>query len=109
MKQTVYNRYRSEIYRIGWRLQYRTKKIRKRENRFDLELAAPTFTDFSDTKVVIEQLLSTLSRQEQAILKKIYWEGLTEAEVARQLKISQQGVNKWKKKLIQRLSRTMNY
>ncbi|WP_235847724.1 hypothetical protein [Paenibacillus tuaregi] len=34
-------------------------------------------------------------------------ENRTEKEVACQLKISQQAVSKWKKKMIQQLSRTM--
>ncbi|MCG7379343.1 hypothetical protein MH215_20285 [Paenibacillus sp. ACRSA] len=36
-------------------------------------------------------------------------EGYTEADVARQLEISQQAVNRWKNKMLKRLSQTVNF
>jgi RNA polymerase sigma factor (sigma-70 family) len=109
VQQSEYNRYKTEIYRIGWRLQYRAKKIKRQENSYDDKLAVPSFTESSDNKIAAEQLISMLSPYERSILQKIYLEGLTEAEVARQLNISQQGVHKWKRKLIQRLSQIANF
>ncbi|WP_445322068.1 terminase gpP N-terminus-related DNA-binding protein [Paenibacillus sp. FSL M7-0420] len=38
----------------------------------------------------------------------LYLQGMTEDEVAAQLKMSQQGVNKWKRKMLQQLSQTVN-
>ncbi|WP_074084293.1 MULTISPECIES: sigma factor-like helix-turn-helix DNA-binding protein [Paenibacillus] len=109
MEQSEYNRYKTEIYRIGWRLQYRAKKIRRREHGFDREFPAPSFTELSDNKVAVEQILRTLSSYERTILQKIYLEGLSEAEVAHQFNITQQGVNKCKRKLLQNLSQTANF
>lgn len=109
MEQSEYTRYKTEIYRIGWRLQYRAKKIRRSETNYDRDLPAPSFTESSDNKVVVEQLFRSLSLYEKSILQKIYLEGLSEAEVAHQLNISQQGVNKCKRKLLQNLSRTVNF
>nr|WP_233167845.1 hypothetical protein [Paenibacillus roseus] len=40
---------------------------------------------------------------------RLYIQEQTESEVARQLNLSQQAVNKWKRKMIQQLSRTVNF
>lgn len=109
MEQSEYNRYKTEIYRIGWRLQYRAKKLRGHEQSYERDLPAPSFTESSDNRVVVEQIFRTLSLHERLILQKIYLEGLSEAEVAHQLNISQQGVNKCKRKLLQNLSQTTNF
>ncbi|MEC0106956.1 helix-turn-helix domain-containing protein [Paenibacillus taichungensis] len=39
---------------------------------------------------------------------KLYIEGYSEKEVASQMNISQQAVNKWKKKMLKHLSETVN-
>ncbi|WP_349255609.1 sigma factor-like helix-turn-helix DNA-binding protein [Paenibacillus sp.] len=38
----------------------------------------------------------------------IYFQDRTEKEIAAELNMSQQGVNKWKRKAMQKLSRTMS-
>ncbi|QTH40918.1 sigma-70 family RNA polymerase sigma factor [Cohnella sp. LGH] len=108
-QQTMYERYKREIYRIGWRLQYRTKKIKKRERPIsEYEFASTAFTNSSDDKILIEQYMNKLPNNGKLILQKIYIEGHTEVEVARQLNMSQQAVNKWKLKMIQQLSKIVN-
>lgn len=42
------------------------------------------------------------------IIDKLYMQGVTESEVAKQLEMSQQAVSKWKKKMLHQLSQTMN-
>ncbi|MCM3175726.1 MULTISPECIES: sigma factor-like helix-turn-helix DNA-binding protein [unclassified Paenibacillus] len=42
------------------------------------------------------------------ILHKIYFQGYTEAEVASHLNISQQAVNKWKRKMLNLLSQKVS-
>jgi len=99
--QTAYERYRAEIYRIGWRIQYKAKKIRNRElPLLEHEAVKEDFTVASDQALTLEPLLATLSDTGQRVMRKLYWEGLTEAEVARQLNISQQAVNQWKRKML---------
>lgn len=106
---TVYERCKHEIYRIGWRVQYRARKLRSRECSFlDYTQADAGFMASSEEKILVRELMETLPVQGKLILYKLFFQDLTEAEVARQLRISQQGVNKWKRKMISQLSRTMN-
>jgi RNA polymerase sigma factor (sigma-70 family) len=105
---SIYEHYKTEIYRIGWRLQYRAKKIRSRECSIDdHNPSTPDFTVVSDEKLIVQQLFATLTPQERSLLIKIYFQNLSEAEIAKQYHISQQAVNKWKRKMIQKLSQTM--
>jgi len=106
-QQTIFELYQSEIYRIAWRLQYKARTIRKRENVLnEIEFAEHSFTTTAENRIFIQQLLNTLPSQGKTILLKLYMEDQTEAEVASQLNISQQAVNKWKKKMLQQLSQT---
>ncbi|MNH43845.1 sporulation sigma factor SigF [compost metagenome] len=58
---------------------------------------------------MIEQIIDTLPPRGQIIINQLYLQDRTQAEVAQHLKMSQQGVNKWKNKMIQKLSQTVNY
>ncbi|OBA07233.1 hypothetical protein A9P44_10195 [Paenibacillus polymyxa] len=106
----VYKYFKREIYRIGWRLQYREKKIRNREcSLHNNDPSCENFSTLVEEKIWIKQILSGLPKKGELIIKKLYLEGLTEAEVAEQLHISQQAVSKWKRKMIQKLFQTANY
>ena len=108
--QTAYERYKTEIYRIGWRLQYRAKKLKKNECILvDQVIPQNSFASNVIDKIVVEQLLDSIPENGINVLKKIYLEGYTEADVARQLEISQQAVNRWKNKMLKRLSQTVNF
>ncbi|MGP3788496.1 sigma factor-like helix-turn-helix DNA-binding protein [Paenibacillus sp. 1A_MP2] len=108
-QQTVYERYRKEIYRIGWRVQYRAKKIKYRELPiFEDEAIKGDFTFFSENKIMAEQLISSLPDIGKNVLSKIYLEGYKESEVALKLNISQQAVNKWKRKMLNLLSQKIS-
>ncbi|MEI2397094.1 MULTISPECIES: sigma-70 family RNA polymerase sigma factor [Paenibacillus] len=105
--QTVYERYRNELCRIGWRVQYRAKKAGRLESPlFDNIQAGTNFTQASENKIMIEQLTEGLPAFEKSILYNLYLEGYSEAEVAKQFNMSQQAVSKWKKKIIHQLSQT---
>lgn len=108
-QQSLYERYKSEVYRIGWRLQYRAKIIRKRECSFyGIEPSAPNYTTSIENEILVRQLIEPLPPFGKIILYKLYIQDQTESEVARQLKMSQQAVNKWKRKMIKKLSQTVN-
>ena len=107
---TMYDQLKREIYRIGWRIQYRAKNIRRRECSFSIaEHLGQSITSQSENRILVQQLLNNLSSSVgRTILFKVYIQDLKETEVARQLNISQQAVNKWKRKMLQELLRTLN-
>lgn len=103
-QKTSFERYRKEIYRIGWRLQYKVRKTRNQEFPiFESEQLEEDFTLTSENKVVVRYLLDVLPDNGKSILDKIYLQGFTEAEVAKQLNISQQAVNRCKRKMLSQL------
>ncbi|AIQ62785.1 hypothetical protein PSTEL_06395 [Paenibacillus stellifer] len=107
---SAYDDYKKEIYRIGWKVQYKARKVRTREfPLFDNLPNDQNFTTYSETKIWIEELLNQLPSQGRIILDKIYLQDMTENEVANELHISQQAVSKWKKKMIQTLSQIVNF
>ncbi|WP_342190364.1 sigma factor-like helix-turn-helix DNA-binding protein [Paenibacillus macquariensis] len=90
-------------------MQYRAKIIKKRECSFyGIESTVPNFTYSTENKILVQQLINTLPPYGKIILYKLYIQDQTESEVARQLQMSQQAVNKWKRKMIQQLSQTAN-
>jgi RNA polymerase sigma factor (sigma-70 family) len=74
----------------------------------DIRPAQRDETEEMINRLSVEQLLNTLPTKGKVILQKIYLQEMTEAEVAAQLHMSQQGVNKWKQKMLQQLSQTAN-
>ncbi|WP_006520624.1 sigma factor-like helix-turn-helix DNA-binding protein [Desulfoscipio gibsoniae] len=67
------------------------------------------FTEHSDKKILIQQLLDSIpSDIRKRIIYEIYFDNKTEAQVAREMNISQQVVNKWKKKALQSLCRKLS-
>ncbi|MCM3131013.1 MULTISPECIES: sigma factor-like helix-turn-helix DNA-binding protein [unclassified Paenibacillus] len=107
--QTPYQRYRQEIYRIGWRVQYRAKKIKNNELPiFEIDSNKDDFTCQTEDRVIVMQLINDLPTNGQYIIEKIYLQGFSEAEVAQQLNISQQAVNKWKKKMLRHISQKVS-
>ncbi|MBX4151109.1 hypothetical protein K1X09_27750 [Paenibacillus lautus] len=53
-------------------------------------------------------IIGFIAPQGRTIIYKLFIEDLTEVEVAKQLHISQQAVNRWKRKMIQKLSQIAN-
>lgn len=103
---------RNIIKRAAWRLQYRQRVLRKQEG---VEL-----NDFYNvpTKDAFEAVISDISfnyiisnldsDKGKYILISIYQHYYKEDEVAKKLKISQQAVNKWKKKSLRYLKETID-
>lgn len=109
-QKTVYEQYRKEVYRIAWRVQYKAKVVKKRECSFnEFEPAISSFASSSDNKMLIRQLIRDLpSSTGRTIIYKLYLQDKTEREVALELNMTQQGVSKWKRKMIRELSRMMS-
>lgn len=110
-QKITYEHLKVQVDRISWRIQYRAKTVRKREYSFyDVEYIqkGSCFTDDSENRMLVEQLINTLPLQGKLIIFKLYVQDQTESEVALQLNISQQAVNKWKRKMIEQLSQTMS-
>lgn len=110
--QTAFERVQGEVHRIGWRIQYRAKTLKRRECTFyDLErmYTKVNFTDQAENRMLVEQLINTLPPQGKIIIYKLYIQDQTESEVARELNISQQAVNRWKRRMINQLSQTVSF
>lgn len=111
-QQTAYERVKGEVHRIGWRIQYRAKTMKRREHSFyDMEHIhmKDRFTDRSENRMLLEQLMETLPHQGKVIIYRLYLQDQTESEVARQLNMSQQAVNRWKQRMIRQLSQIVNF
>lgn len=109
-QKLIVERYRKEVYRIGWRLQYYNKKIFHNEAQgLDFTFIQQDFTDTSIKNIWIQNEFSRLPDKGRTILHKLYIEDLSEVEVAKQLQMSQQAVSKWKKKMLHQLSQMMSF
>ena len=101
-----YEFYKKELRRIAWGLQYRSKVTLKRERQLKLDIiTGSSFLDEADSKLFVNQLINSLeSPKARQILTKIYVENKSEKEIASEMNITQQGVNKWKRKSLKLLS-----
>lgn len=103
--------YKQCLKRAAWRLQYKAKAQNYRES---MPLLENSFTDIKFESEIISQLyvnelLSTIkSPKEKYIIDRIFIQGAIEKEVSKELKISQQGVNKWKRKALKNLRMKIN-
>ncbi|NGP46747.1 hypothetical protein G4V62_18015 [Bacillaceae bacterium SIJ1] len=91
---------KTEIKRIAWRLQYRQRKIFRNEYSHALDHLSfsydPSVGIFNS--IFVREIIQSLScHVERYLLIRIYLDQATEKEVALELKMSQQWVNKWKK------------
>lgn len=112
-KKSIFQAYQTEIYRIGWRLQYKAKKIRNHEFTYEDAVLnhsslQTNFTTQAENRILVNELIGGLPPKGRLILHKLYIQDQTEAEVSKELNLSQQAVNKWKRKMIQQLSQTVN-
>ncbi|WP_458120918.1 sigma factor-like helix-turn-helix DNA-binding protein [Paenibacillus sp. Z6-24] len=102
--------YRQRLRQASWRMQYRTK-TRLYHEKFPLNEQISSFSVQSDdiNLILLQEWIHTLpSEQGRTIITGLYLEGKSEQELAAQLQISQQAVNRWKRKSLQFLSRTNN-
>jgi DNA-directed RNA polymerase specialized sigma subunit len=108
---TLVEQYRKKLYRIAWRIQYRARVQTNHE--FVMEkneaVATPSFTDSANSKIYTLQLINSLpSEIGKNIIFDLYILDKTEAQIARELKLSQQAVNKWKRKMLRQLSQMLS-
>ncbi|KEO75987.1 sigma-70 family RNA polymerase sigma factor [Paenibacillus sp. FSL M7-0802] len=103
--------YRRELYRIAWRMQYHTKRNRKREISLESKpnLFQTSFSEESDNKIMMQSYINRLrSEVGKKVIYEIYINDKTEGQVAKELHITQQAVNKWKKKALHDLCQMMS-
>lgn len=106
----TYRHYQQELRRIAWRLQYRARVKHTREMALKIEIVmGSNFTEQSDSKLFIHELLSSLtSDKARHIISEIYIHDKSEKEVALDMQLTQQGVNKWKRNSLKTLSQKLN-
>ncbi len=103
MESDMIEFYRGELKRIAWRLQYKARMKSKRELPLKYNLIhSDSFTKHLENKIFVQQLIDSIpSDTGKKIIYEIYINDKTEAQVAREINISQQAVNKWKRKILQ--------
>lgn len=68
------------------------------------EIAGASKEENLETKILMQDLIKNIcNNKEKKFIKMLYYEGKTEAEIARELKISGQAVNQYKNILLQKL------
>jgi len=109
-ESNVIDFYRRELKRIAWRLQYKARVKLKREFPLKPNLShRDSFTEHSDNKMLIQHLINSIpSDTGKKIIYEIYFNNKTEAQVAREMNISQQAVHKWKIKILQSLCQKLS-
>ncbi|OHX44768.1 hypothetical protein [Cytobacillus oceanisediminis] len=92
------------LKRAAWRIQYKIKTVKNKEIEMEDSIPLGITQNFEDeviSRIFIEELLSSIPNlRNRCIIRKIILEGYTEKEVASDLNISQQAVNKCKRKAI---------
>ncbi len=99
--ELLFEQCRKLLKQAAWRLQYHARVQQLRELPTSSEFNEATFN--FDEKVVsdifVQELIKTIKNVKcRYIIEKIATEGMTEKDLAIQLGISKQGVNKWKRK-----------
>ncbi|AJE54237.1 hypothetical protein RE92_24930 (plasmid) [Paenibacillus polymyxa] len=98
--------YRTELKRLAWRLHYHVKKEQNNEALYNFEtfLSIPNFSKESESNLFMSQLLNSLSStMGKEIIYRLFILEEKEKEVAEALQITQQAVNRWKRKMLQEM------
>lgn len=104
--KTIQERYRAELKKLAWRLQYRCKVTSNREYSmvFDLN-SIESFENQCVSNFHVQEIFQLIPNEVgKKVIHSIYLEGKSEKKVADELNITQQAVNKWKKKTLKMLS-----
>ncbi|WP_064200092.1 hypothetical protein [Brevibacillus brevis] len=91
---------RGVLKRIAWRLQYQAKKISTRELPIIENACGQNQMSSVDAKLHVEEMLNSLPAKARFIIEQVVIHGVPEEIVAQHLGISQQGVNKYKRKYL---------
>ncbi|RXZ82529.1 hypothetical protein EBB07_10715 [Paenibacillaceae bacterium] len=104
------NFYKQKLQRYAWHLQNKARKRRRRECQL-IEEMFPVYHNETniDDQILVKQLLDEIPNNTgNKVIRELFLRDKTEAQLARELNISQQAVSKWKKKtlhqILQRLS-----
>lgn len=92
---------RKLLRRAAWRIQYRTRMRLEKEcyTLYDNQIYDFTCETEVLSEIFVKELLDTIPWEKcRYIIQRTVIDGMTEKEVACELKITQQGVNKWKVK-----------
>lgn len=104
--------YQKELKRIAWRLQYRARTERARELLLDTNIrmiSGSSPEQEAISRMNIEYILGLIpSDTGRIVIRLFYLEDRSEAEIAKKLNMSQQAVNKWRRKAIKSLSEKMS-
>ncbi|KGP77464.1 MULTISPECIES: sigma-70 family RNA polymerase sigma factor [Paenibacillus] len=97
---------RSELKKMAWRLQYRSKVTANKEFGMVFDITTiDSFENDSISRIHVEEIFALIpSDVGKKVIHDVYLCGKSEKEVSADLQISQQGVNKWKKKTLSFLS-----
>lgn len=111
-----WNNYYAEVKRKRERIRINSKKetvkiISSREDSLDRLMAIGTeFANDSELvseaairKITIQQALEQLTADERFIIVRIYFEGSTERELAKEMRLSQSTINSRKQKILLKL------
>ncbi|WP_172195777.1 RNA polymerase sigma factor [Saccharibacillus qingshengii] len=110
MRETI-GYYREELQRTAWREAYHQRKRLCRErNAVESEEweRLPAYDPQETERSVYEWIDSIPFDKGREVMESLFLQGKTEAETADMMRISQQGVNKWKHKSLEHLRRTLN-
>lgn len=104
--------YRKELKRIAWRLRRKERSRLKHEvpleNNPNLS-DSNSFTERIEQKILVQQLFKSIpSAAHRRIIYEIYFNRKTETQVANEMQISQQVVNRWKKKTLATMRRQVS-
>lgn len=108
--EEIVNYYKRELQRVAWRLQYKVRSTRKRECMW-IEEKQPYYSLFDtvDNHLLIQQLFNEIQPDiGRKVIYGLFIREQTEAQLAKELNISQQAVNKWKRKTLHSLSQKMS-
>jgi DNA-directed RNA polymerase specialized sigma subunit len=101
---------RKLLRRAAWRIQYKARTQQSREYHMVFESQAydSGFEAEILSKFYVKELLDTIPWEKcRFILQRTIIDEMTEKEVAVELHITQQGVNKWKKKGLELLKQNL--
>lgn len=105
-KKTTQEMYRAELKKLAWRLQYRYRVTSNKESGmvFDIN-SIDSFENQSVSNFYVQEIFQLIPNDvAKKVVHSIYMEGKSEKTVANEMNISQQAVNKWKKKTLKMLS-----
>lgn len=100
-EQALIAELRAQLQRAAWRIQYRSRFLLKRELPLTLEQAAEQGEEALISSLFVQQALMAIPPSKgRTVMRMLIVDGKSEREVAGELRMSQQAVNKWKRKAI---------